>query len=96
MCLVDSQSLHLFTNAITIEVWFKASSFCAGDWTANSIIRKNISPSAENFSLRFRIVDGKPLAEISLGSQVGTLQAPYPTLKGAATHLIGAPTGPSR
>jgi len=91
--VADSESLHSFTNAVTIEVSFKASSFYPGSFNVNSIIRKNISPGAENFFLRFRIVDGKPMVEISPGSQIGTLQAPHEFAAEKWYHLAGTYDG---
>lgn len=87
--VADSQSLHSLSGAITIEVWFKVSSFYADDGSVNSIIRKNLSPGAENFFLRFRIVDGQPLVEMSPGGQIGTLQAPHEFTTGKWYHLAG-------
>lgn len=65
MRVADSQSLHSFSNAITIEVWVKASSYAEyGD--INSIIRKNVASGAENFLLRFRNIGGNLWAQMSL------------------------------
>jgi hypothetical protein len=74
--VVDSQSLHSFSNAITIEVWLKASSFYAEDGAISSIIRKNVASGAENFLLRFRNIDGSLYAQMGLG-EIGTLGKPY-------------------
>jgi hypothetical protein len=91
--VADSQSLHSFSDAITIEVWCKASSFYADEGAVNSIIRKNIAPNAENFLLRFRNVDDKPLVEMSIGSQVEPLRVPYEFIAGNWYHLAGTYDG---
>jgi hypothetical protein len=90
--VADSQSLRSFSNAITIEVWLKASSFAVEDGDINSIIRKNIASGAENFLLRFRNVDGNPCAQMSLG-EIGILQAPYEFAVNKWYHLAGTYEG---
>jgi hypothetical protein len=87
--VADSQSLHSFTNAITIEVWLKASSFYAEAGYINSIIRKNIEQGIENFFLRFRNVAGKPAMEMSIGYDVEILRAPGEFAVGTWYHLAG-------
>jgi hypothetical protein len=89
MRVADSQSLRSFTNAITIEVWLKASSFQAESGNINSIIRKNIMPNAENFLLRFRNVGGKPALEMGLGGEIGLLRATYDFALGTWYHIAG-------
>jgi len=90
---MDSESFHSFTNAITIEVWFNASSFYTITGNVNSIIRKNISANAENFFLRFRIIDGKPQVEMTAGSRIGILRAPYNFVTDKWYHLVGTYDG---
>ncbi len=85
--VADSNSLHSFTIAITIEAWFKASSFYTENGAINSIIRKNVSAGAENFLLRFRIVRGQPVVEMSPGSRIGVLRAPCKFTTGKWYHL---------
>lgn len=92
MRVADSQSLQTFPDAITIEVWLKASSFYTEDGSVNSIIRKNVIPEAENFFLRFRNVGGKPLAEMGLG-EIGTLRAPSEFVTNKWYHLAGTYNG---
>jgi hypothetical protein len=55
----DRPSLHVFTNAITIELWFKETSFYRNSGAVNSLIRKNETAGLENFFLRFRTMDGQ-------------------------------------
>ncbi len=89
MRVADSQSLHSFSDAITIEVWLKASSFYAEDRYINSIIRKNIEQGIENFFLRFRNDAGKPIVEMSIGYDIETLHAPCEFTVGTWYHLAG-------
>ena len=91
--VADSQSLHSFSNAITIEVWLKASSFYAEDGYINSIIRKSITQGVENFFLRFRNVAGKPMVEMSIGYDIETMRAPYEFAVGTWYHLAGTYDG---
>jgi hypothetical protein len=91
--VADSQSFHSLTNAITIEMWIKASSFYADSGAVNSIIRKNIAPNAENFLLRFRNVAGKPALEMSVGYDIEVLQVAYEFDTGKWYHLAGTYDG---
>ncbi len=91
--VADSQSLRSFSNAITIEVWFKASSFYPENGMVNSIIRKNITANAENFFLRFRNVAGGPSVEMSVGYDNEVLKAPYNFAVDAWYHLAGTYDG---
>lgn len=91
--VADSESLHSFTNAITMEVLFKASSFYPGNGNVNSILRKNIEAGAENFLLRFRTIDGEPAVETTPGSHIAILRAPYDFAKGKWYHLAGTYDG---
>lgn len=91
--VVDSQSLHSFTNAITIEAWLKASSFYSEDGYINSVIRKSITKGVENFFLRFRNDAGKPVVEMSIGYDIETLRAPYEFAVGTWYHLAGTYDG---
>ncbi len=91
--VADSESLHSFTKAITIEVLFKASSFYPSNGSVNSVIRKNVSAGEENFFLRFRTVDGKPAVEMTPGSHVGVVRAPYNFATGKWYHLAGTYDG---
>lgn len=91
--IANSQSLRSFSESITIEVWFKASSFYADDGTVNSIIRKNITPGFENFFLRFRNVSGRPVMEMSIGYDIETLQVPYEFAMSTWYHIAGTYDG---
>ncbi len=93
MQVADSESLHSFREAITVEAWIKAASFYVGDGQVNSILRKNIASGAENFLLRFRTLDGEPLAEMNPGVRVGIVQAPYEFTTGTWYHLAGTYDG---
>jgi hypothetical protein len=42
MRVPDSPSLHSLTNAITLELWFKAASFYEQSGAVNSLLRKNV------------------------------------------------------
>lgn len=92
MRVADSQSLHSFSNAITIEVWLKASSFYAEDRAISSIIRKNVTSGAENFLLRFRNIDGALCVQMGLG-EIGTLTAPYEFALDSWHYLAGTYDG---
>jgi len=91
--IANSQSLRSFSESITIEVWFKASSFYADGGIVNSIIRKNIEPGAENFFLRFRNFSGRSVMEMSIGYDIEALQAPYEFAVGTWYHIAGTYDG---
>jgi hypothetical protein len=90
--VADSQSLHSFSNAITIEVWLKASSFYGDDQAISSIIRKNVASGAENFLLRLRNINGSLCAQMGLG-EIGTLSKPYEFDVNKWYHLAGTYDG---
>jgi hypothetical protein len=92
MLVADSQSLRSFSDAITLEVLLKASSFYADDWAISSIIRKNVASGAENFLLRFRNIDGSLCFQMGLGD-LGTLPAPYEFAANKWYHLAGTYDG---
>ncbi len=91
--IADSPSLHTFTNAITIETWFKAASFNTADQMINCLVRKNIAMGQENFLLRFRTFEGEPRVEMSPGLDIGALRASYPFTVGKWYHLAGVYDG---
>jgi len=91
--IADSKSFHSLTNAITIETWLKASSFYADNGAVNSVIRKNVAPNSENFFIRFRNVDGRPMLEMSVGYDIETLRVPYEFDTGKWYHLAGTYDG---
>jgi len=93
MQVPDSQSLHSLRDAITIEAWFKPSSFYPDNGNVNSIVRKNVAANEENFLLRLRIARGKPLVEMSPGCDIGVLLAPYDFEKDKWYHLAGTYDG---
>jgi len=92
MRVADSQSLQSFTNAITIEVWLQAASFYAEDGAVNSLVRKNLTPHAENFLLRFRNMGGSPSVQMGLG-ELGTLEALSEFAVNKWHHLAGTYDG---
>jgi hypothetical protein len=83
----DSPSLQSMTNAITMEVWFKASSFYKREMAVNSILRKNVRAERQNFFLRFREIRGKPAIEMAVENAI--LSAPYGFQPGRWYHLAG-------
>lgn len=89
----DSPSLHLLTNAITIEAWIKARSFYPNRGSVNSIVRKNVEAGGENFFLRIRNLEGPRLVEMSVGSQLGVVQAPVELKTNQWYHLAGTYDG---
>jgi hypothetical protein len=91
--VADSQSIRSFKNAITIEVWFKASSFYTEKNSINTIIRKNIANGVENFFLRFRNVDGSSVLQMSIGYDIEGLSVPYEFSTGIWYHLAGTYDG---
>jgi anthranilate/para-aminobenzoate synthase component I len=93
MRVADSQSLRSFSDAITIEVWLKASSFNSESGNINSVIRKNITPRAENFLLRFRNIDRAPMLDTGFGSEVGGLRVDHEFVVGKWYHLAGTYDG---
>jgi hypothetical protein len=93
MRVADSQSLRSFSNAITIEVWLKAFSFQAESGDINSIVRKNIVPNAENFLLRFRNINGAPMLNMGLGSEIGELLVAHEFAVDTWYHLAGTYNG---
>ncbi|MBN2593017.1 MAG: LamG domain-containing protein [Sedimentisphaerales bacterium] len=91
MHIPDSQSLRSFSDAITMEVWLKASSY-AGYKDINSIIRKNVEEGAENFLMRFRNIDGSLCAQMGLG-EIGIVRADYEFTADKWYHLVGTYDG---
>jgi proline iminopeptidase len=89
----DSPSLHTFTNAITMETWFKASSFPAQEQNISSLLRKNVAVGSENFLLRFRILEGEPWVEASPGCDLGVARATHPFTIGKWYHVAGVYDG---
>ncbi len=90
--IADSKSLQSFTEAITIEVWLKASSFYPENGAISSIIRKNVASGEENFLLRFRNIDGSLCVQMGLGD-MGTLQVSYEFAVKRWYHLAGTYDG---
>jgi proline iminopeptidase len=93
--VADSPALHTFTNAITIETWFKAASFDTRPNMINSLIRKNVTAGEENFLLRFRTVAGDLCVQMNAGSDTGTISAPYRFDTEKWYHLAGVYGGNS-
>ncbi len=89
----DSPSLHTFTNAITMEAWFKASSFPSQEGNISSLLRKNVAAESENFLLRFRTIEGEPRVEVSPGYDLGVARVSYPFATGKWYHVAGVYDG---
>jgi carboxyl-terminal processing protease len=71
----DSPALHSMSNAMTIELWFNASSISPSDGEVVSLLRKNIEVGKENFLLRFRTRGSQTAVEFSPGVGIGTFRA---------------------
>jgi hypothetical protein len=93
MRVPDSSTLHSLTNAITLEVWFRAVAFYPENGSVNSLIRKNVAEGEENFFLRFRTIEGEPWIEMSPGNRVGVLRASYQFATNRWYHLAGTYDG---
>ncbi len=93
MLVKGRPSLQEFTNAITMELWFKAASFYPNDGAVNCLLRKNVTAGAENFFLRFRTYQVKPMVEMCPSLRVGILQASYAFKIGQWYHLAGTYDG---
>jgi len=91
--VADNPSLHSFTEAVTIEAWFKASSFAPGNGEINCLLRKDIREGDEDFFLRFRSIAGRPWVEVSPGYEIGTLRAGHDFQVGKWYHLAGTYDG---
>lgn len=89
--VTDSPSLHSLNKGLTLELWFKAASFSQQEGTVNSLLRKNVEAGGENFFLRFRIMGGKPVVEMSAGNRIA--RAPYDFEPGIWYHLAGTYDG---
>jgi len=88
-----SDSLRSFTNAITVELLFKASSFPPENGYISSFIRKNTSAEKENFLLRSRTIDGNALPEMTPGGHIAMLRASYAFVPGKWYHLAATYDG---
>jgi len=93
MRVEDGPALRVFTNEITMELWFKAASFYPNNGAVNCLLRKNVMAGAENFFLRFRILNGRPMVEMCPGPRIGILQARYAFTTGRWYHLAGTYDG---
>jgi len=89
MRVADSLSFHSMTNALTMEIWFKAQSFYPENGEVNSLIRKNVAEGQENYFLRFRTIEGMPWIEMSPGNEIGVLRASYGFTTNRWYHLAG-------
>ena len=93
MTVADSPAFHSLSNALTLELRFRAASFASGDGAVNSLLRKNVAANHENFFLRFRILDRKPVVEMSPGNALGVLRAPFDFQPGRWYHLAATYDG---
>ena len=89
----DTVAFHSLSNALTLEVWFKANSFAPNEMGVNSLLRKNIEAGKENFFIRFRTRQGKPTVEFCCGLRIGILPASYPFERNKWYHLAGTYDG---
>ena len=87
MAVADSASLHSLSNAMTLELRFRAASFYESNGAVNSLLRKNVKAGAENFFLRFRIINGKPMVEVTPGIEIAVVRAPFDFKPGTWYHL---------
>lgn len=75
--VADSAAMHSLSNAMTIELWFKARSFAKVAGGVSCLLRKNVVAGSENFFLRFRTTDEGQLVEFSPGHGNGVARAPF-------------------
>jgi len=87
----DTPALHRLSNAITLEIWFKAKSFPRSG--VASFLRKNGQAGRENFFLRLRFVDGKANVEMMPCRQAGVLREPCEIQTNKWYHLAGTYDG---
>jgi len=87
MAVADSASLHSLSNAMTLELRFRAASFYESDGAVNSLLRKNVTAGKENFFLRFRIINRTPMVEVTPGIEIGVARAPFDFKPGTWYHL---------
>jgi carboxyl-terminal processing protease len=83
----DSPALHSISNALTLELWFNASSFSPPDGDVVSLLRKNIEVGKENFFLRFRTHGSQTVVEFSPGIALGTFRTPVEFRTNTWYHL---------
>jgi carboxyl-terminal processing protease len=89
----DSPALHSISNALTLEIWFNATSFSSPAGDVVSLLRKNIEVGKENFFLRFRTRGSQTVVEFSPGIGVGTFRAPVRFLTNTWYHLAATCDG---
>ena len=77
MEVADSPAFHSLSNAMTIELWFKAASFPRTAGSVSCLLRKNVTAGRENFFLRFRTTDEGPMVEFCPGHGIGIMRAPF-------------------
>lgn len=88
----DTASLRSISNALSVELWFKAAAFPRNDRAVSSLLRKNVEAGRENFLLRFRMLDRVPVVEFGLG-RVGLVRAPCAFQTGKWYHLAATYDG---
>ena len=91
--VADSPALHSLSNAMTLELWFKAGSLPDSPGRVSCLLRKNPEAGHENFFLRFRSADGRPVVEFFPGPRIGILRAPCSFKSGTWYHLAATYNG---
>jgi carboxyl-terminal processing protease len=93
MVVPDSPAFRALSNAMTLELRFRATSFYPEDGMVNSLLRKNVTPNGPTFFLRFRIVNRKPMVEFCPGKKIGIVRAPFDFEPGKWYHLAATYDG---
>ncbi len=91
--VADSSALHSLSNALTLELWFKAKSFSPDDQGVACLLRKNVTANSENFFLRFRTAAQEPVMEFCPGHGIGVLRAPFRFRRDTWYHLAATYDG---
>jgi carboxyl-terminal processing protease len=69
--------LYSLSNALTLEVRFRAAAFASQNGAVNCLLRKNPAAGGENFFLRFRAINGHPVVEFLPGPKIGLVRAAF-------------------
>jgi hypothetical protein len=80
-------SLRSLSNALTLEVRFRAAAFASQNGAVNSLLRKNPAAGGENFFLRFRAINGHLVVEFFPGPKIGLVRAAFDFQPGIWYHL---------
>jgi carboxyl-terminal processing protease len=93
MVVADPASLDSLSNALTLEVRFRAAAFASQNGAVNSLLRKNPAAGGENFFLRFRAINGHPVVEFVPGPKIGLVRAAFDFQPGTWYHLAATYDG---